>query len=146
MSSPLPSTKNQYPAAPIMVINIPPKIWRPKAKNKYTPPMQIDDIDEGLFLFEKFGKCIFKPSTKWQDNLRTDLIEFNPETHKKELEDNFKIGTNATSETKAIILNLIKEYWDCFCGDGARRPIIGYEFSIDTGQSSPICKYLLQFV
>jgi hypothetical protein len=33
----------------------------------------------------------------------------------------------------------MKHFWDCFHGKGMQRPILGYEFSIDTGTATPVC-------
>ena len=127
----------------VLVINVLPKIWRPKAKNNYIPTATSNDIDDSIFLFEKLGHCVVKADSKtWQDNDRDDLITYlSDPKDKAEFEDNFKIGPDVPTAVKATIESLVKKYWDCFCGRGARRPIIGYEFSIDTGQSKPVCKY-----
>ena len=34
---------------------------------------------------------------------------------------------------------MVKKYWDSFCKKGARRHILNYEFSIDTGTAKPVC-------
>ena len=34
---------------------------------------------------------------------------------------------------------MIIEYWDSFTKEGAKRPIFGYEFGIDTGGAKPVC-------
>ena len=40
-----------------------------------------------------------------------------------------------------IYYHYIKEYWDFFVKVGAARPILGYEFGIDTGDAKPVfCK------
>ena len=39
---------------------------------------------------------------------------------------------------KSEIKELIVKYWDCFCQKGACRPILDYEFTIDTGASKPV--------
>ena len=35
----------------LMVIKVPPKVWRPKVQNKYIPPDYSNDIDKGVFDF-----------------------------------------------------------------------------------------------
>ena len=37
------------------------------------------------------------------------------------------------------IIDIIKNYWNWFCKDGAQQTIPGYELAIDTGDSKPIC-------
>ena len=85
---------------------------------------------------------MYKPHIAWSDSKRDDIIQFDPDKDMEELEKNFKVGKSATATAmKTRILELVKKYWDCFASDGARRPILGYEFGIDTGQSKPVCKY-----
>ena len=36
------------------------------------------------------------------------------------------------------VISLVKKYWDCFCKDGAKRTILGYELSIETGNAKPV--------
>jgi hypothetical protein len=64
---------------------------------------------------------------------------YDDEKDRKELFDNFKHGASATQEDINAIIVIIKKYWDCFCGEGARRTILGYEFAIDTGSATPVC-------
>ena len=35
--------------------------------------------------------------------------------------------------------NLIKKFLDIFAKESCKRPIIGYEFGIDTGTVKPVC-------
>lgn len=127
------------------MIDLPPKIWQPKVKSKFKPdPAPLPDIDEGVFIFEKLGQCVFKQHEKWKNSERTDLIFFNPEKDTEELMANFKYGdkdNNLGDDTKSRILDIIKKYWDSFCSEGARRPILGYEYAINTGSHTPVCKF-----
>jgi hypothetical protein len=130
------------PPQQILVINVPPKIWRPKVKSVYTPIDTCDDIDDGIFAFEKLGKCVFKPNASASRKdipQRDDLIFFDDAKDKEELFTNFKHGTAASSEDIQAIVTIIQQYWDCFCNDGAKRTILGYEFAIDTGNHTPVC-------
>ena len=52
--------------------------------------------------------------------------------------ENLKIGKNIDDPNRNDIIQIIQKYWDCFCKEGARRIILGYEFSIDTGDSKPV--------
>ena len=40
---------------------------------------------------------------------------------------------------KSTIQKLGTVYWDCFAEDGIKRPILGIEFSINTGNHAPVC-------
>jgi hypothetical protein len=121
---------------------VPPKIWRPKMQNKFKPdPIHhYSDIDEANFLFPKLGKCILKTEVPWTTFNRNDIITFDTTLHESELLQNFIIGSEVSTDIKNQIVNIVKKNWDSFCGDGARRPIIGYEFAINTGSHTPVCK------
>lgn len=109
--------------------------------NKYKPPDYNTDIDEGVFSFEHHGRCVYKPKvTAWEESSRTDLIEFNDSKDMPELEANIKIGKGASESDRLEIIQMVQRHWDAFCSEGCRRPIIGYEFAIDTGTSTPVCK------
>ena len=41
--------------------------------------------------------------------------------------------------TCKLITDIIIEYWDSFAKEGTKRPILGYEFGIDTGGDKPVC-------
>ena len=56
-----------------------------------------------------------------------------------EMEKNIRIGKDAPQARRSHILGIVKKYWDYFCKRGARRPILNYEFSIDTGSAKLVC-------
>ena len=64
---------------------------------------------------------------------------FNKSSDTTELTKDLRFGKHITPENKNVITGLIKKYWDCFCAKGCHRPIIGYEFTIDTGTHTPVC-------
>ena len=114
-------------------------------KSMYQPPSENDDIDTGVFEFQKYGKCMFRPKQPWSENPRSDIITFDDKRDHEELSKNFKIGSSPIAATlKARIVSIVKQFWDSFAGDGARRPIIGYEFGIDTGTAQPVCKFTIR--
>ena len=141
---PLPFTSidNQLPPSflphPIInAITVPPKIWRKKAATKYKPIIY-DDVDEDLYLFKSFGKCV-KHSSSWQPRLRSDLIHWNESLDSPELERDFRIGDQVDGVTRRSVLSIIKSNWDSFCERGVSRPVLDFEFCIDTGDSDPVC-------
>lgn len=112
-------------------------------RSEYKPPAEdalLKDVDDSVFLFEKLGKCVVKHRKKFTEGDREDIIAFDPLRHEEELTKNFKISKTASPEIRARIKSIVTEYWDSFCAEGARRPIIGYEFSINTGTHTPVCK------
>ena len=58
-----------------MVIDVPRKIWRPKVKSRYKPPLYNKDVDEGIFLFDSLDAAVFRPEP-WKPGVRTDFILF----------------------------------------------------------------------
>ena len=114
-------------------------------QNKYKPPNYCSDIDEGIFEYPEYGRCAFKPSInhEWHEGDRTDIITFDEDRDAKELFKHLKIGSSVSPDDKDSIISMVKEHWDAFCSDGCRRPIIGYEFAIDTGSATPVCKYTI---
>ena len=123
----------------IILISIPPKVWIPKQINQYVPVDDLSDIEEGVFDYKQYGKTIFRPALRWQDRKRDDIIEYDASIDAVEMDKHIKIGKCVSHEHKSIIHGIVKKYWDCFCNRGARRPIISYEFSINTDTAKPVC-------
>ena len=121
------------------MIQLPPKIWKPKPENKYLPMDYSDDIDEGVFEFSHHGKAVYRPKVKWSDKPKNDRILFDQVEDTVELIKNLNIGDNVKAEYKDDIIDLIQDYWDCFCLKGAYRTIFDYKFAIYTCASKPVC-------
>ena len=104
----------------------------------YTPIDYANDIDEDLFIHKQYGKSLLQQTTPKDIPPRDDLQlwdnDFLPE-----LTTNLKIGSDASPEIKAQIITIIKDNWDAFFEAGVRRPILGFQFCIDTGASEPVC-------
>ena len=45
----------------LVVIEVPPKVWRPKVQNKYIPLDYTNDEDEGVIYFKQYGKAEYRP-------------------------------------------------------------------------------------
>ena len=69
-----------------MIIELPPKIYRPKVQNKYIPLNYGTKIDGGIFDYTHFGKYTFKPTINWKNHKRTDMITYIEEIDRDELE------------------------------------------------------------
>ena len=126
----------------VLIIEVPPKIWRPKPQNKYIPLDYGDDIHDGHFDFEYKGKAVWRPTTSNGEiciPARDDLIIYDPILHSAELLKGLRINDDVSEAVKLRVKAIVTTYWDCFCEEGARRTILGYEFTIDTGASKPIC-------
>ena len=48
---------------------------------------------------------------------------------------------DATPDIKDHLIAIIKTHWDAFYEAGAFRPILGFEFCIDTGAAQPTCSH-----
>ena len=53
--------------------------------------------------------------------------------------ENLKVGSNVLTVYQDKVKEIIMKFWDFFCVKGTRRPILDYEFSINTGASPPVC-------
>ena len=107
--------------------------------NKYVMPELSSDIDESCFDFKPFGNCVMRPPPPWEPSTRTDIIHYNHSIHSKELHSDLELESCCPHDLNLKILDIIKEYWDCFVTSGCKRTIIGYVFHIDTGNATPVC-------
>ena len=122
------------------MIEVPQKIWRPRVISKYTTPEFDDDNTDDILDYGQYGKCVYKRNTEWFNNLnRQDIIIYDDAKHASELENDLKFDDSVDSDMRSKVTDIIKEYWDCFIKEGAKRPILGYEFGIDTGGAKPVC-------
>ena len=83
------------------------------------------------------AQCPLKNDRKSLKLFWTELWIHNPHTKNKNNRTQERASVDPT--TKDSLISLVTTYWDCFCEEGARRPIIGYEFAINTGSSKPVC-------
>ena len=54
------------------------------------------DIDDGVFEFESYGKCMFRPTYKWDAGEIKDIIVFNESSDTVELTKKLRFGKNIT--------------------------------------------------
>ena len=123
----------------VLLINISPKVLRSKLINRYIHTDYSSDIDEGVVDYKYYDTAVFRPIFQWNDTDRRDLISYQEDKDSEELQMHIKIGEDASNEYKSTIVNLVKKYWDCFCKKQAKRHILNYKFSIDTGTAKPVC-------
>ena len=120
-----------------MVIDVPRKIWRPKVKSRYKPPLYNKDVDEGIFLFKSLDAAVFQPKP-WEPGIRTDIILFDKTLYIKGF-NSVKINHKSAGALLPTLKQIVQVYWACFAAEGIRRVILGYEFAIDTGDATPVC-------
>lgn len=138
------SYPNLFPGAALekpysYIIQTPPKVWRPCAKNVYVPSDDYgSEFNDELFLFPRFGK-----SLRWSEPLRevptrTDIRLWDPNINQDELEKMFMILSTSDPELRAELVAVLQDNWDCFFSKGVWWPILGFEFCIDTGNLPPV--------
>jgi hypothetical protein len=132
-SMPLPSTR-------LFVIEVPPKVWRPKPTDKYLPMDYSDDIDDGVFIFEQYGKSMRRQRAPFvQTRDPSDIHLWDGLRDKVEFDKGFKIAATVDPSARQAVVSIIEENWDCFYSEGVCKPILDFEFCIDTGGSPPVC-------
>ena len=90
--------------------------------------------------YGQYGKCLYKPKLSWSENTtREDIILFDEADHTSELTKNLKFDDSVDAATRATLISIVKEYWDCFVKTGAKRTVLRYEFGIDTGGEKLVC-------
>ena len=101
----------------------------------------LDDDDVGDILdYSQYGKCVYKPDLDWSKGVaRNDLITYDCDTNTAELKTYLQFDPSVDAITRKLITEISIEYWDSFSKEGAERPILGYDFRIDTGGAKPVC-------
>ena len=118
---------------------VPKRIWRPKVRSQYVEPEEILDTSEGIdWLFEDCGHSMVQDKKELPD--RNDVIEYDEDVHKEELEKNLQ-WRDCPQWVRPILREVLEDAWDVFIKEGMKRSIRGFEFHIDTGDARPItCK------
>ena len=123
----------------VNTISVPRKVHRPKVVSSYKSEPKYPDVDEGHFLHESYGKTVFRPR-HWDSGKRSDIIEFDNTLHEDDFKD-LDIGSTGDASSVRLVKQIVKNIWDVFAPEGIRKPILGYEFTIDTGESGGVfCK------
>ena len=69
----------------------------------------------------------------------SDIHVWDAHRDQNEFDTDFHINPDIDSETRTTIVHTIQKYWDCFYSAGVWKPILDFEFCIDTGSSPPVC-------
>ena len=121
----------------INVITVPPKIWKKKPENRYTPILY-NNIDIKRYVFKSFGKSI-KRSLHFNPCPRSDLIFWDKLVDKPELVRDIHIWNDIDPSIRQSIINIIQEHLYFFCERGVSRPILDFEFYTETSNIPPMC-------
>ena len=119
------------------MIELPPKHWRPKPVSKYTPEPSYTDVDDEIFVFLPYGRALAKVGYN-HGRKRTDIIKWDKHKHQAEYDSVITISPTLPGKIRTKLQSIIQSNWDAFIAEGVIRPVIGYEFCIDTGTSPPI--------
>jgi hypothetical protein len=115
-------------------------MWRPKPIDKYKAMDYSDDIDDSVFIFKRYGKAMRRKKIPFKQTRDShDIHLWDTARDQQEFDKDFRINPDIDASTKETVAGIIESYWDCFYSDGVRKPILDFEFCIDTGSSAPVC-------
>ena len=117
-------------------IEPPAKVYRPSLPSEYRDPALGDDLLDGHWANRDLGKSLIKKKAELPE--RDDIELFEEAANLKELDANIRFD-GCPDNMRNEVISLIKEYWDVFAEGGLRKPIRGFEFQVDTGDSKPVC-------
>ena len=124
------------------LIDVPPKIWRPKPPNRYQNlSSNHNDVDEDLYLFPSYGhSALLRPTANPFDFSisRTDRIIWDAAKHQADFDKSITFPASLHTDYKTRLTSVIHQYWDSFAPEGVSRPVLDYEFCIDTGDAKPV--------
>ena len=111
-----------------LMIDVPSKIWRPKPANRCVPLNYGDDVDDD---FRRVPAAV--------ESDRTDIHFWDAARDRPEHNKHIKMGDHVALATRGKIEMMIQKHWDVFCEAGVSKTVLGFEFTIDTGSSQPVC-------
>ena len=77
-------------------------------------------------------------SPKLKPRSRMDLLIWDESSFTSELAKDSRIGNDINPTIRQSVIKIIHDNWDSFCEQGADRPMIDFEFCLDTGDSKPV--------
>ena len=127
------------PSIPAFPIVTPPKVWRPKPPCTYKPiELGNNDVDADLYLSPRYGRSLRKDPTTNDVPARTDRIQWDKARDSPILDGFLNIPSDLAPNIKTELLCIIHDNWDAFAPAGARRPMLGFQFCIETGATAPV--------
>jgi hypothetical protein len=108
-----------------------------KAASEYIEPnLGLDVLDGMELIFKDCGKSVRQYTIDLP--ARNDIIKFDPKVHGAELQRNIRFG-DIPDGLQTQVIELVKEFWDCFCEEGLRRHIRGFLFQVETSNIALVC-------
>jgi hypothetical protein len=120
------------------MIDVRSKIWRPRPEIKYVPLDYGNNINEGILVFTKYGNSVRRKPVALATT-RTDIHFWDTDHDNPEFCKHFRLGATVDFKTRAKIEMMVQKYWDVFHEAGVRLLVLGFDFTIDTGGSQPVC-------
>ena len=124
--------------ATALAIHLPPKKWKPKQISKYRSVNYGAELPDEAFCLPRYGRSLYIGAPRPLIPERDDIIPFSAELHSELLEKSLKVGENCPADVRDAIIDIHKRHWDAFDPSGVRRPILGFQYVIDTGDSPPV--------
>ena len=78
-------------------------------------------------------------SPQWKPRPRTDFIVWNKSSFNAELTKDLIIDESIDLSIYQSVIYIIHNNWDSYYAQGATRPMIDFEFCLNTGDSKPVC-------
>ena len=90
-------------------------------------------------MFKEHGRSLARTPDFFQiQRDPADIIHWDPSKYQTELDQGLRIHPSTPDWVRSQTISIIQRHWDSFCEEGMRRPILGIEFHIDTGDAQPI--------
>ena len=97
-----------------------------------------NDVDDDLYLCPRYGRSLRKDPTTNDVPARTDRIQWDTARDSPILDGFLNIPSDLAPNVKTELLRIIQDNWDAFAPAGARRPMLGFQFCIETGATAPV--------
>jgi hypothetical protein len=120
------------------MIDVPPKMWRPKPANRCVPLDCGDDIDDDLSIFTQCGKSVRQLPAAFESS-RTDIHHWDCVRDTPEFEKHLRIGDHVDFAARVKLETMIQKHWDVFYEAGVTQTVLGFDFAIDAGGAQPVC-------
>ena len=110
------------------------QVYLTRLPSLYREPNGLTDDDPSLQpLFEEHGHSLYRTTTILP--LRNDIRLFQP-GDEKFLDANFKYF--GPPECRDAFRDKLIEFWDCLDPEGLAKPIRGFQFVVDTGNTGKV--------
>ena len=103
-----------------------------KPIDRFIPLPPYPDVDDDLYLSPAYGLAIRRTKETPPPSTRNDLILWDENIYLSHLQTHLHLRNDMDVNVRHAILRIIKQNWNAFDEKGVSRPVLGYEFCIDT--------------